>query len=74
MNTQQRAQRAMLVPIFTIPDMSVKTRLLVGAILGECGTEVIDNKVFSVAYMGRGSEVSCLVFRPLKHGPTMEDS
>ena len=35
MNAQQRALRAALVPLFTIPDMSVKTRLLVDTILGE---------------------------------------
>ena len=33
MNAQQRAQRAAMVPLFTIPDKSVKTKLSVDAIL-----------------------------------------
>ena len=41
-NAQQRAQRAVMVPLFTILDKSVKTKLLVDAILGECGAEIVD--------------------------------
>ena len=33
---------ANMVPIFSIPDKSVKTKLLVDAIRGECGAEVVD--------------------------------
>ena len=33
MNTRQKAQRAAMVPLFTIPDKSVKTKLSVDAIL-----------------------------------------
>ena len=69
-NAEQRAQRATKVPLFTIPDNSVKTRLLVDIILGECGAEVDP----SANYVGWGSDISPSVFRPLKHGPTVEVS
>ena len=42
MNTQQRAQRATMVPLFTIPDKLVKIKISVDAIWGECGTKVLD--------------------------------
>ena len=60
------------MPVFTIPDMSVKIRLLVGAILEKFGAQFVDIKDPSAAYVGCGSEVSPSVFRPLKRGPTVE--
>ena len=36
--------------------------------------EVIDKEEPSMAYVGWGGEISPLVFRPLKHGPTVEVS
>ena len=58
------------MPLFTIPDISVKTSLLVNIILGACGAEVDP----SANYVGWGSDISPSVFRPLKQGDTVSVS
>ena len=46
------------MPLFIIPDMSVMVRLSVGAILGECGVEVLENKDMRGSRVGSSGRLS----------------
>ena len=72
MNVQQKTQRASLVPLFTIPDKSLKAKLAVHNILEECGAEVIDSKFPRAVYSGWGNKIFPPVFKLLKCGPNID--
>ena len=52
-----------MVQLFTIPDKSVKTKLSMDTILGECGAEVFDYMDPSVNYVKWGGDISPLLSR-----------
>ena len=47
-----------MVPLFIIPDISVKAKLSVDATLEECGADVIDYIDLKLAYVGWGGNIS----------------
>ena len=52
MNIQQKTQRASLVPLFTIPNISVKAKLAVDIIQQECGAELMDINDYRATFCG----------------------
>ena len=69
-----RTQRASLVPFFMAANKAVRVRGLVDDTLEECGVAVMDDDNPRVVYTGLGHEVFPLVFKLVKHGPTIEVS